>query len=186
VTRAATDEQLRAALELSQRHGMLGSRPIAEVVDHATAFLAPLDELVGGATVVDLGSGGGVPGLVVAWLRPDLHLVLVERRTTRADHLRRLVARLGLGGRVDVLGVDAAALPDRLPQPAHAVTSRGFGPPAALLAVTADVLALGGLLVVAEPPRPDPRRWPDDVLARTGFTRLASPDARVAVLRRIP
>ena len=46
-------------------------------------------------TVVDLGSGGGVPGLVIARARPDLRLVLVDRRAARTDHLPRLVRRLG-------------------------------------------------------------------------------------------
>ena len=54
-------------------------------------------------TVVDLGSGGGVPGLVIADARPDLRLVLVDRRATRTDHLRRLVGRLGLADRVEVV-----------------------------------------------------------------------------------
>ena len=51
-------------------------------------------------TVVDLGSGGGVPGLVIARARPDLRVVLVDRRSSRTDHLSRLVRRLGLDDRV--------------------------------------------------------------------------------------
>ena len=101
------------ALASSQRLGMLGDRPIADVVDHAGAFVAALAASRG--TVVDLGTGGGVPGLVIASARPDLRLVLVDRRATRTDHLGRLVRRLGLADRVEVVTADAAALALPLP-----------------------------------------------------------------------
>src|SRR5690606_36882300 len=107
VAASADDEPLIAALQLSQHLGMLGPRPIAALVDQATAYVPALDaaETTGGV-VVDLGSGGGVPGLVIARRRPSLRLVLVDRRTTRTDHLRLLVVRLGLTDRVEVRGVD--------------------------------------------------------------------------------
>jgi 16S rRNA (guanine527-N7)-methyltransferase len=81
------DPALIDALRASQRLGMLGGRSIYEVVDHASAFVAALADVRG--LVVDLGAGGGVPGLVIAAARPDLRLVLVDRRATRTDHLRR-------------------------------------------------------------------------------------------------
>jgi 16S rRNA (guanine527-N7)-methyltransferase len=49
-----------------------------------------------GARVVDLGSGGGFPGIVVAIARPDLDLVLVEIRERRAHFLRHVVRTLEL------------------------------------------------------------------------------------------
>ena len=66
------DAELAAALAESQRLGMLGDRPVAEVIEHAGAFVLALAEVTG--TVVDLGSGGGVPGLVIARARPDLRV----------------------------------------------------------------------------------------------------------------
>ena len=50
-------------------------------VAHADAFAAALPS---SAAVVDLGSGGGLPGLVIAVRRPDLRLTLVERRAHAA------------------------------------------------------------------------------------------------------
>ena len=126
-----TDPALVDALASSQRLGMLGERPIAEVIEHAGAFVAALAGVTG--TVVDLGSGGGVPGLVIATARPDLRLVLVDRRATRTDHLRRLVRRSASADRVDVLTADAAALPGLIAVPVDAVVARGFGPPAETL-----------------------------------------------------
>ena len=161
---------------------MLGSAPIADVVEHSSAFLPPLVGVSG--TVVDLGSGGGVPGLVIGWMRPDLHLVLVDRRATRTDHLRRLVHRLGVQDRVDVLTTDAAALPRLLGAPVDAVVSRGFGPPHEVLTVATPILGLDGLLIIAEPPD-EHDRW-THAIGATALARMPWPDRRVAVLRRVP
>jgi 16S rRNA (guanine527-N7)-methyltransferase len=178
----AENGELVDALSESQRLGMLGDRPIADVLEHALAFVGALASVTG--TVVDLGSGGGVPGLVIARARPDLRLVLVDRRASRADHLARLVGRLGLTDRVEVLAVDAAAIAHRLPSPADAVVARGFGPPAATLRAAAPLVRPGGLIVVSEPP-PDERRdrWPVTLLVDVGVVEVPCSDHRVAMFR---
>ncbi len=122
-----TDRALAEALAVSQRLGMLGGRPIDEVIAHAGAFVDALAGTRG--TVVDLGSGGGVPGLVIARARPDLRLVLVDRRSTRADHLRRLVNRLGAADRIEVVAADAAALPRLIALPVDAVVAQELRAP---------------------------------------------------------
>jgi 16S rRNA (guanine527-N7)-methyltransferase len=178
------DPALLGALAESQRLGMLGDRPVAEVVEHSAAFVGALDGVSG--TVIDLGSGGGVPGLVIARARPDLRLVLVDRRASRTDHLRRLVRRLGIDEQVEILAVDAAAVPQHLPSPADAVVARGFGPPAVTLRAAAPLLRAGGLIVVSEPPKADrAERWPAPVLVAVGVVAVPHPDRRVAVFRRV-
>ncbi len=175
------DPALLDALAASQRLGMLGPRPLAEVVDHAGAFVTALADVRG--LVVDLGSGGGVPGLVIARARPDLRIVLLDRRVSRTDHLRRLVGRLALTDRVRVVTADASLGAALLEAPADAVVARGFADPATTVRTAAPLLRPGGLLVVSEPPRPDPTRWPDAVVTGAGFVHMASTDPRVARLR---
>jgi 16S rRNA (guanine527-N7)-methyltransferase len=178
------DQELVGALSESQRLGMLGDRPIADVIEHALAFVGALRDVTG--TVVDLGSGGGVPGLVIARARPDLRLVLVDRRASRTDLLHRLVGRLGVGDRVEILAVDAAAVPDRLPAPADAVVARGFGAPGVTLRAAVRLLRPGGLIVVSEPPAGEPRdRWPRPLLVETGIVLVPHPDRRVVVFRTV-
>jgi 16S rRNA (guanine527-N7)-methyltransferase len=158
---------------------MLGAAPIAAVIEHSELFVAALAGITG--TVVDRGSGGGVPGLVIAWRRPDLDVVLVDRRATRTDHLRRLVARLGLGAGVRVLTAEARALPRLLGEHADAVVARGFGSPRAVVAAAAPIVVDGGLLLVSEPPGAVDR-WSeagDEFVRRSG-------DGRLAVLVRVP
>ncbi len=160
---------------------MIGAAPIADVIDHSTAFVDAVADVTG--TVVDLGSGGGVPGLVIAWRRPDLRLILVDRRTTRTDHLRRLVIRLDLGDRVDVLAADARELPRLLDRPVDAVVARGFGAPDVVLDAARPILTETGIVIVSEPPE-GPDRWTPDVVG-DDFVRLASAP-HVAVLARVP
>jgi 16S rRNA (guanine527-N7)-methyltransferase len=174
------DPALRDALAASQRLGLLGARPIEEVIDHASAFVAALADIEG--AVLDLGTGGGVPGLVIAAARPDLHLVLVDRKVSRTDHVRRVVRRLGWQGRVAVRTAEADGLV--LDPPVDAVVARGFGPPARTVEVAARLVRSGGLVVISEPPAATGPRWTLAVLADAGVIEVRSPDPRVATFRR--
>jgi len=178
----ADDGLLTAALVESQRLGMLGARPIGDVIAHADAFVDALGPVHG--RVVDLGTGGGIPGLVIAARRPDLHLVLVDRRATRADHVARLVRRFGWGDRVEVRAADADTLiaaGDRF----DGVVARSFGPPAVTLTTAAALLAPGGRAVVSEPPPDTPRQWDDEVLRRLGLTQIRTSASPVAIFTHV-
>ena len=159
---------------------MLGSAPIADVIEHSSAFLPPLVDVSG--TVVDLGSGGGVPGLVIAWMRPDLHVVLVDRRATRTDHLRRLVHRLEVQDRVEVLTTDSAALPRLLGAPVDAVVARSFGPPEHLLLAALPILGPTGFIVVSTPPDAD-SKWTHDLLMAHDVVYVRATDRTIVVRR---
>lgn len=152
-----TDDRLAEALRESQRLGMLGARPIPEVIDHARGFVAALDGVEG--RVVDLGSGGGVPGLVVAWDRPDLAVTMIDRRQKRTDFVERMVIRLGLDVRVDVRCGDVRDLVRDAPASFDAVTARGFGPPRLTLGLARALIRPGGRIVISEPPSGE--RWDD-------------------------
>ena len=167
------------ALRRAQRLGLLGARPVEEVVEHARAFVAALapagttdagtDRVIGASarhTVLDIGSGGGVPGLVVASDRPDLAVTLVDRRQKCTDFLERTTAALGWRERVTVRCCDTSALITAGEQ-FDAVTARGFGPPELTLEVAAQLIGPGGRIVISEPPHGD--RWSPDQLSRLGL-----------------
>lgn len=172
-------QALIEALSSSQRLGMLGSRPIVEVIDHAEAFVRALAGVQG--RVIDLGTGGGIPGLVVAARRPDLRLVLVDRRATRTDHVERLVRRLGWSDRVEVITADT----DRLRRDgvtADAAIARGFGPPATTLQVAATLVRPVGIIVISEPPGGGDR-WAGVDLTALGVDRVPNDETAVATFR---
>ena len=175
---------LLAALNESQRLGFLGARPVHEVADHARSFVVALTELAAGSRVIDLGAGGGVPGLVIAFDRPDLDVYLLDRRTKRTDFLERVVRRFGWADRVRVIPGDVQEYLATSPEPFDAAVARGFGPPEATLGVAAHLVRSGGLIVISEPPSGD--RWSPAMLARCGVERAdgPAPSGPVAVFRR--
>jgi 16S rRNA (guanine527-N7)-methyltransferase len=167
----------------AQRLGFLGRRPIPEVIEHSRAFVAALAErwpVEASITVVDLGSGGGVPGLVIAGDLPAARVTLVDRREKRTDFLQRAVARLRLGDRVDVRCADVRALV-AAGETFDAVTARGFGPPLSTLRLASQLVRSGGLIVISEPPAGE--RWPEPEVRSLGLER--SRHGPVAVFRRI-
>lgn len=82
---------------------------------------------------LDLGTGAGFPGLVVAALRPDIEVVMVESRKRRIEWLERVVAELGLG-RARVVGSRLEAVETF---PAAVISARAFAQLAPLLALSA-------------------------------------------------
>ena len=152
-----------------------------------------LDGLPPSGRVLDLGSGGGLPGLVLATARPELELILLESRQRACRFLREAVTDLGLTG-VDVVesrAEEAARRPD-LRETFDAVVARSFGPPAVTAECAVGFLRPAGRLVVSEPP-PDgegggPARWPADGLEELGLGAPVpggSPDGSFAVLEKL-
>lgn len=82
---------------------------------------------------LDLGTGAGFPGLVVAVLRPDCEVVMVESRRRRIDWLERALAELGLN-RARVLGSRLEAIEAF---PAAVISARAFAQLTPLLALSA-------------------------------------------------
>lgn len=168
---APVDPALVAVLEDAQRLGFLGSRPISDVIAHARGFVRALDDLGTNYTVLDLGSGGGVPGLVIAHDRSATMVTLLDRRAKRTDFLERVVRRLGWQHRISVVCRDVASFaPTGL---FDAVTARGFGPPERTLTAAAQLVRPGGRVVISEPPNQD--RWDDEILDRLQLCRVDAP-----------
>lgn len=119
---------------------------------------------------LDLGSGGGVPGLPLALARPDMEWILLDGSVTRCDFLRLAVTQLGLIDRVSVLAARAEeAGRSELRGRFGVVTARSFGSPAVTAECAAPFLEVNGCLIVAEPPGGANSRWPTEQLATLGL-----------------
>lgn len=145
---------LRDHLERSRALGDLGDRPIEWVVEHCREYVDALADTSG--SVVDLGTGAGVPGLVVGHDRPDLEVTLVDRRRNRIDRVRRAVRAAGLSN-VTARATSTEALADRVGRSFDAATARSFGAPDVVLTAGRSLVRPGGRLIVSEPPDGD--RW---------------------------
>lgn len=162
------DRELLAALAAIQERGAIGAATsLVDAVAHADQFVTLIP--IQASTLADLGSGGGLPGLVIALRRHDLDVVLVERRRARADLLLRAVARLELGGRVRVHADDVRTLAAASPHSFDVVTARSFAAPPVTARWAVALLRPGGTLLVSEPPDDDPRRWAPAVLSALGL-----------------
>jgi len=172
-------------LSEARARGFIGAgQDVEQLAEHARGFADPIPD---GVPILDLGSGGGVPGLVLAALRPDVAVVLVDSSVGRTDWLRRAVGRLAWGDRVHVVTSPAEQLAHdpawRATRPA--VVARSFAPPMVTAEVAAGLLQVGGLLVVSEPPTADAGRWPPAELAELGLRRRAWANDRYAVLEAV-
>jgi 16S rRNA (guanine527-N7)-methyltransferase len=176
---AGSDQRLVDVLTEATGLGFVGGQSPVAHIEHARRFgdaLGPSD------TVLDLGSGGGLPGLVLAWDHPDVAVVLLDASSKRCDFLRRAVRRLGLGervhvwcGRAEVLGRDPSRRASQ-----RLVVARSFGPPSRTAECASPFLRVGGRLAVSEPPLAADR-WPTAGLARLGLRPV--PEPSVAGLR---
>jgi 16S rRNA (guanine527-N7)-methyltransferase len=179
-----TDDRLSSVLADAQRLGFIGRGPIPAAVEHAGRFAAatPRDA----ERAVDLGSGGGLPGLVVAVERPHLHVVLLDASERRTTWLQRAVHRLDLGERIEVVAARAEEFGRDPAWRGHfdVVYSRGFGPAAVTAECAAPLLRVGGTLIVSEPPEPDEDRWDLGWLDTLGLER-ADDAAGLALLRQV-
>jgi len=107
--------------------GLIGPREAPRLWDRHLLNCAVVGELISeGATVIDVGSGAGLPGIVLAVARPDISVILVEPLARRTAFLDSAVASLGLGEQVTVVRGRAEEQAGRLH--AAVVTARAVAP----------------------------------------------------------
>ena len=134
-------------------HGLIGPREVPRlwtrhILNCAVVAEPALDLVPTGSRVADVGSGAGLPGLVWALVRPDLHVVLVEPLLRRANFLTGAIEQLGIAARVQVVrgrAEDVVRSADWVP--ADVVTARAVAPLDRLLTWTIPLVRAGGRLV---------------------------------------
>lgn len=115
------------------------------VEKHVVDALLALPEVPATGRLVDVGSGGGVPGLVLAIARPELEVVLVEATAKKAAFLAEAAAGLGLERvRVVAQRAETAARDPGLRDAADAATARAVGAVATVLELTLPFVRPGG------------------------------------------
>ena len=125
--------------------GLIGPREVPRLWDRHLLNCAVLGEAIpAGATVCDIGSGAGLPGLVLAIARPDLRITLVEPLLRRTTYLTEVVEELELT-QVEVVRGRAEALHGA--RTFDVVTSRAVAPLGRLLDWSMPLVAPTGALV---------------------------------------
>ncbi|MCA1984375.1 16S rRNA (guanine(527)-N(7))-methyltransferase RsmG [Nocardioides nematodiphilus] len=125
--------------------GLIGPREAPRLWDRHILNCAVLGELLPeNATVADIGSGAGLPGLVLAIHRPDLRMTLIEPLLRRTTFLTEVVEQLGLDN-VEVVRGRADLLHGK--RTFEVVTSRAVAPLGRLLEWSMPLVAAPGALV---------------------------------------
>ncbi|SMY07190.1 16S rRNA (guanine(527)-N(7))-methyltransferase RsmG [Flavimaricola marinus] len=134
-------------------------------------------------TWTDLGSGGGLPGIVIAILSPDTEVTLIESDQRKAAFLRTCTRELGLSATIRPNRIDEVA-----PLGADVVTARALAPLPNLLPLVARHLAPDGIALL--PKGKNAQTEIDDARADWGFdlqthTSHTNPEATILRLERI-
>jgi len=170
-------------LELAERYaellategtlrGLIGPREVPRLWDRHLLNCAVLgDAIPSGATVCDVGSGAGLPGLVLAIARPDLKVTLVEPLLRRTTFLQEVVDALALETVEVVRGRAEALHGDRT---FDVVTSRAVAPLGRLLEWSMPLVApTGSLIAMKGSSVADEIAATGDVLSRLGLSEAA-------------
>lgn len=150
-------------------------RHIAEAL-----HLARTLQIAEGAALIDVGSGPGIPGVVVAVARPDISVTLLDSDSRKAGFLTHVAGVLGLGSLVVVpRRAEEAAHDPGLRERFDVATARALAPPASLCELTLPFVRVGGTVaaLVADPPAAAQEATAAAVLLGGG-----EPEARPGVL----
>lgn len=139
-------EQYAALLaEEATVRGLIGPREVPRLWErHLLNCAVVTDRVPEGAHVVDVGTGAGLPGLVMAVRRPDLRVTLLEPLLRRTVFLELAVEQLGLGDRVEVRRGRAEEVRDAA---YDVVTSRAVAPLDRLAGWCLPLVAEGGAML---------------------------------------
>jgi len=127
-----------------ERLGLIGPLEAGRLWSRHILNCALLAPLLRPGVVGDVGSGAGLPGLVLAIARPDVELVLIEPMQRRVEWLLAETDRLGLA---NVTVVRARAEEARLGRQLDQVTARAVSALSKLIPITAPLVRAGGELI---------------------------------------
>ena len=158
--------------------GLMGPRERPRLWDrHVLNSAAAASHLADGESVVDIGSGAGLPGIPLALARPDLQMTLVEPLLRRVIFLEEIIGSLGIDVRV-IRGRAEEKVVIAEAGESDVVTSRAVAPLAKLAGWSAPLLRVGGRMVALKGSSAVEEIERD----RAALTRLGFTDVRVEVV----
>ncbi|MDN0084342.1 16S rRNA (guanine(527)-N(7))-methyltransferase RsmG [Crenobacter sp. SG2305] len=143
---AAQIDKLQGYLTLlgkwNQTYNLTAVREAERMVSyHLLDSLSLMPKLDGGTRLLDVGSGGGMPGIPAAIARPDLTVVVLDANHKKTTFLRQAVIELGL---TNVTVVTERVEHYQPEQKFDRITSRAFSELAEFVKLTRHLLADGG------------------------------------------
>ena len=139
--RAYTEFLITAGIE----RGLIGPREGERIWERHIFNCLPITQLLPqGASLFDIGSGAGLPGIVIALARPDLKVTLIEPLERRVEFLNEAVAAIAAGG-VEIAVIRGRA--QDVKKSADFVTARAVAPMEKLKKMSWHMVKTGGSLL---------------------------------------
>ena len=140
------EDQIQRYAELLKgagiERGLIGPKEGDRIWERHIANCIPITTILPqNVRLVDIGSGAGLPGIVIALARPDLKVTLVEPLQRRVDFLNEVVAELGIP--VEVIRGRA----ERVKKQFEIVTARAVAPFEKLINISWHMIPKGGSLM---------------------------------------
>ncbi len=128
--------------------GLLGPREVPRLWSRHVLNCAAVADLVPRpSTLIDLGSGAGLPGIVLALLLPDVQVTLLERMERRTTFLAECIQELGLRN-AQICQATAEELAGKVE--ADVLTARAVAPLDRLAGLAAGLVRRGGLILAVK------------------------------------
>ena len=125
--------------------GLIGPREGERIWERHIFNCLPITQLLPqGAPLFDIGSGAGLPGIVIALARPDLKVTLIEPLERRVEFLNEAVAAIAAGG-VEIEVIRGRA--QDVKKSADFVTARAVAPMEKLKKMSGHMVKTGGSLL---------------------------------------
>ena len=140
------EDQIQRYAELLKgagiERGLIGPKEGDRIWERHIANCIPITTILPqNVRLVDIGSGAGLPGIVIALARPDLKVTLVEPLQRRVDFLNEVVTELGIP--VEVIRGRA----ERVKKQFEIVTARAVAPLEKLINISWHMIPKGGSLM---------------------------------------
>lgn len=137
-------EQYKTLLEKWNKiHNLTGAKTLQQIDEFIVDAITPITFLPPLKKAMDIGTGAGFPGMILAMALPQTHFTLVEPLTKRSSFLQFVKADLGLDN-VEVKGVRVEQLPS---EPYDLITSRAVTDTGMLLKLSEPFCVKGSLLL---------------------------------------
>ncbi len=122
--------------------GLIGPKEGDRIWQRHIANCIPITTIIPqGVRVADIGSGAGLPGVVIALARPDLKVTLIEPLRRRVDFLNEVINDLGLS--IEVIRARSEVVKKQF----EIVTARAVAPLDKLISISWHMLPKGGSLL---------------------------------------
>ena len=123
-------------------HGLIGPKEGDRIWERHIANCIPITTIIpNGVRLADIGSGAGLPGVVIALARPDLKVTLIEPLQRRVDFLNQVIAELELPTKVVRGRAEAVKMQFEV------VTARAVAPLEKLIQISWHMIPKGGCLL---------------------------------------